>query len=104
MQNVAKGDVMKLYEHFRQLMFALNAAGETINDLYFQRWLSNQVDLWSMRKLDWKQVGNDILEEAEIYCLEAINTHRWGRKAYSHDVQYVFKATTSEAETEEEKE
>jgi hypothetical protein len=22
-------------------------------DSNFQRWLSNQVDLWSMRKLDW---------------------------------------------------
>ncbi len=49
-------------------MFELNAAGETTNDLLanliealkeapdsnFQRWLSNQVDLWSMRKLDWR--------------------------------------------------
>jgi hypothetical protein len=118
MQNVAKGDVMKLFEHIRHLMFALNAAGETTNDLLanltealkeapdnnFQRWLSNQVDLWSMRKLDLKQDGNDIMEEAEIYYLEAINTHRWGIKAYRHDVHYAFKATTSEAETEEEKE
>jgi hypothetical protein len=33
MKNVAKGDVMKLCEHTRELMFELNAAGETTNDL-----------------------------------------------------------------------
>jgi len=95
MKNVAKGDVMKLCKHTRVLMFELNAAGETTNDLSanliealkeapdnkFQRWLSNQVDLWSMQKLDWKQDGSDLMEEAEIYYLEANNTHRWGRKA-----------------------
>jgi hypothetical protein len=118
MKNVAKGDMMKLCEHTRELMFELNAVGETTNDLLanliealkeapdnnFQRWLSNQVDLWSMRKLDWKQDGSDLMEQAEIYYLEAIKTHRWGRKAYRHDVQYVFKAINSETETEEEKE
>jgi hypothetical protein len=76
MKNVAKGDVMKLCEHTRELMFELNAAGETTNDLSanliealkeapdnnFQRWLSNQVDLWSMRKLDWKQDGSDLMD------------------------------------------
>jgi len=81
-------------------MYELNAAGETTNDLLanlieafkeapdsdFQRWLSNQVDLWSMRKLDWKQDGSDLMEEAEIYYQEAMNTHRWGRKTYRPDV------------------
>jgi hypothetical protein len=118
MKNIAKGDVMKICEHTRESMYELNAAGETTNDLLanlidalkeapdsnFQRWLSNQVDLWSMRKLDWKQDGSDLIEEAEIYYQEAINTHRWGKKAYRHDVQYAFKATNSEMETEEEKE
>jgi hypothetical protein len=117
MKNIAKGDVMKLCEHTRELMYELNATGETTNDLLanliealkeaphsnFQRWLSNQVDLWSMRKLDWKQNGSDLMEEAEIYYQEAINTHRWGRKVYKQDVQYAFKAN-SEAETKEEKE
>ncbi len=97
MKNVAKGDVTKLCEHTRELLFELNAAGETTNDLLanliealkeapdhnFQRWLSNQVDLWSMRKLDWKQDGSDLMDEAEIYYLEAINTHRWGRRTYT---------------------
>jgi hypothetical protein len=110
--------VTKLCEHTRQLLFELNAAGETTKDLLanliealkeapdhnFQRWLSNQVDLWSMRKLDWKQDGSDLMDEAEIYYLEAINTHRWGRKTYKQDVQYAFKATNSETETKEEKE
>jgi hypothetical protein len=118
MKNVAKGDVTKLCEHTRELLFELNAAGETTNDLLanliealkeapdhnFQRWLSNQVDLWSMRKLDWRQDGSDLMDEAEIYYLEAINTHRWGRRTYRQDVQYAFRATNSETETEEEKE
>jgi hypothetical protein len=73
-------------------------------DKNFQRWLSNQVDFWSMSKLDWKQDGSDLMEEAEIYYQEAITTHRWGRKAYRNDAQYAFKATNSETETEEEKE
>jgi hypothetical protein len=112
MRNVAKGDVSKLCEHTRELMFELNAADETANDLLanliealkeapdsnFQRWLSNQVDLWSMRKLDWKQDGSDLMEEAEIYYQEAINTHKWGRKSNKPDVQYAFKSTTSDDE------
>ncbi len=81
MKNIAKGDVMKLCEHTRELMYELNAAGETTNDLLAnQRWLSNQVDLWSMRKLDWKQDGSDLMEEAEIYYQEAINT-QMGKKS-----------------------
>jgi hypothetical protein len=112
MRMVAKGDVSKLCEHTRELMFELNAAEEATNDLLanlsealkeapdsnFQRWLSNQVDLWSMRKLDWKQDGSDFMEEAEIYYQEAINTHKWGRKSYRPDVQCAFKSTTSDDE------
>ena len=115
MRNVAKGDVSKLCEHTRELMYELNAAGETTNDLLanliealreapdsnFQRWLSNQVDLWSLRKLDWKEDGSDLMEEAEIYYQEAVNTHRWGKKAHKPHVQYAFKATDSGSETEE---
>jgi hypothetical protein len=119
MRNVAKGDVTKLCQHTRELMFKLNAAGETTNDLLsnliealkeapdnnFQRWLSNQVDLWSMRKLDWKQDGSDLMEEAEVYYQEAINTHKWGKRTHKPDVHYAFKSTTSEDEgTEVEKE
>ena len=66
----------------RNLIEALKEAP----DSNFQRWLSNQVDLWSMRKLDWKQDGSDLMEEAEIYYQEAMNTHRWGRKTYRPDV------------------
>ena len=75
MRNVAKGEITKLCGHTRELIYELNAAGETTNDLLsnliealkeapdddFQRWLSNQVDLWSMRKLDWKQDGSDLM-------------------------------------------
>jgi hypothetical protein len=87
MRNVAKGDVSKLCEHTRELMFELNAADETTNDLLanliealreapdsnFQRWLSNQVDLWSMRKLDWKQIRNWIRDYfTAVYILTYI--------------------------------
>ena len=115
MRNVAKGDVSKLCEHTRQLMYELNATGETTNDLLanllealkeapdsnFQRWLSNQVDLWSMRKLDWKADGSEIMEEAENYYREALSTHKWGRKAQRLDTVYAFKAEGSETEDEE---
>jgi hypothetical protein len=91
-------------------IYELNAAGETTTDLLanlvealkealdvnFQRWLSNQVDLWSMRKLDWKQDGSDLMEEAEMYYQEVVNPHRWGKKAHKLHVIYAFK-------TEEEK-
>jgi hypothetical protein len=118
MRNVAKGDVSKLCEHTRELSYELNAAGETTNDLLanliealkeapdtnFQRWLGNQVDLWSMRKIDWKEDGSDLMEDAETYYLEAINTHKWGKRAHKQEVQYAFEAVESEVETEVEKE
>jgi hypothetical protein len=110
MRNVAKGDVSKLCEHMRELIYELNAAGETTTDLLanliealkeapdinVQRWLSNQVDLWSMRKLDWKQDGSDLMDEAEVYYQEAINTHRWGKKTHKQDVVYAFRTEESE--------
>ncbi len=40
MRNIAKGDVSKLCEHTRELIYELNAAGETTNDL-----LSNLIDM-----------------------------------------------------------
>jgi hypothetical protein len=117
MKNVAKGDVSKLCEHVRELIYELNAAGETTNDLLanllealkevpdsnFQRRLGNQVDLWSMRKLDWADDGSDLMTEAEVYYQEAVNTHRWGKKAQRHDMVYAFKAEESEPEEEKEK-
>ncbi len=109
MKNVAKGDVAKLCEYTRELTYELNAAGETTNDLLanliealkeapdsnFQRWLGNQVDLWSMRKIDWKEDGSDLMDDAEIYYQEAINTHKWGKRANRQEVQYAFKAVDS---------
>ena len=117
MKNVAKGDVSKLCEHTRQLTYELNAAGETTSDLLanliealkeapdanFQRWLGNQVDLWSMRKLDWAEDGSDLMTEAEVYYQEAINTHKWGKRAQRQDTVYAFKAEETEPEEEKEK-
>ena len=112
MRNVAKGDVTKLCEHTRELMFELNAAGGTTNDLLanliealkeapdsnFQRWLSNQVDLWSMRKLDWKEDGSDLMEEAELYYKEAKQTGKWGKKASNNDTMYAFQETKEDGD------
>jgi len=69
-------------------------------DVNFQRWLPNQVDLWSMRKLDWKQDGSDLMDEAEVYYQEAINTYRWGKKTHKQNVVYAFRTEESESEVE----
>jgi hypothetical protein len=88
MKEVARGDVIKLCTHTRSLLYELNAAGETTHDLIsnlitatqkapdgnFQRWFATQVDLWSLRKKDWKQDGSDLMEEAELYYKEAKQT------------------------------
>ena len=98
MRDVAKGDVTKLCAHTRSLLYELNAAGETTMDLItnllsamqkapdtnFQRWLSNQIDLWSVRKKDWKEDGSDFMEEAELYYKEAKSNGTWGKK---HPIQ-----------------
>ena len=57
-----------------------------------------------MRKIDWKEDGSDLMDDAEIYYQEAINTHKWGKKAHRQEVQYAFEAVESEVETEVEKE
>jgi hypothetical protein len=53
-----------------------------------------------MRKLDWKQDGCDLMEEAEVYYQEAMNTYSWGRKPQKHEVVYAFRAEESEPEVE----
>jgi len=112
MRNIAKGYISKLCKRTRELIYELNAAGETTTDLLsnliealkeapdvnFQRWLAKQVDLWSMRKIDWKSDGSDLMEDAEIYYQEAMNTHKWGRRAQKYDVIYEFKAQESDSQ------
>jgi hypothetical protein len=114
MRTVAKGSVSKLCDHTRELIYELNVADETTTDLLanliealnkapdvnFQRWLSNQVDLWLMRKLDWKQDGSDLMDETEVYYQEAINTHRWRKKTHKQDVVNVCRTEESESEVE----
>jgi hypothetical protein len=51
-----------------------------------------------MRKLDWKQDGRNLMEEAELYYQEAFNTYRWGKQAHRQEVIFAFKATRSEIE------
>ena len=65
-------------------------------DTNFQRWLSNQIDLWSVRKKDWKEDGSDLMEEAELYYKEAKSNGTWGKKASNTDTMYAFQATRDE--------
>jgi len=109
MKDVAKGDVSKLCSYARSLLYELNAAGETTHDLItnlicalqkapdanFQRWFSNQIDLWSMKQRDWKEDGSDLMDEAELYYKEAKQTHRWGKKNTKEtddEPMYAFQA------------
>lgn len=117
MRDVAKGDISNLCAHTRSLLYELNAAGETTQDLVtnlisamqrapdgdFQRWFSNQVDLWSVRKKDWKEDGSDLMEEAELFYKEAKQTHKWGKKANNIEAMYAFQATTEDDEPKEER-
>ncbi len=110
MRDVAKGDATKLCAHTRSLLYELNAAEETTMDLItnllsamqkapdpnFQRWLSNLIDLWSVRKKDWKEDGSDLMEEAELYYKEAKSNGTWGKKASYTDTMYAFQATRDE--------
>jgi hypothetical protein len=43
------------------------------------------------------------MDDAEIYYQEAINTHKWGKRANRQEAQYAFKAVDSGTETEVEK-
>jgi hypothetical protein len=55
-----------------------------------------------MRKIDWRVDGSDLMEDAEVYYQEAINTHRWGKKTQKQDVVYAFKAESDEEVNEPE--
>ena len=117
MRDVAKGDVINLCAHTRSLLYELDAAGETTLDLVsnlimalqrapdanFQRWFSNQIDLWSVRQRDWKEDGSDLMEEAELFYKEAKQTNKWGKKVPNADTMYAFQATTEDDEPEEER-
>ncbi len=100
MKDVAKGDVGKLCAHTRSLLYELNAAGKTTMDLItnlitamqkatdmnFQRWLSNQIELWSVRKKDWKEDGSDLMEKAQYYFKEAKVNWKLGKEI----IQYRY--------------
>ncbi len=72
-------------------------------DANFQRWFSNQIDLWSVRQRDWKEDGSDLMEEAELYYKEAKQTNRWGKKVTNVDAMYAFQAPTEDDEPEEDR-
>jgi hypothetical protein len=57
-----------------------------------------------MKQIDWKEDGSDLMDSAETYYKEAINTHRWGRRVQKQDFQYAFQAVGSGEDTEVEKE
>jgi hypothetical protein len=48
------------------LITNLLTAMQKAPDTNFQRWLSNQIDLWSVRKKDWKEDGSDLMKQSFI--------------------------------------
>jgi hypothetical protein len=39
-----------------------------------------------MRKIDWKPVGSDLMEDAEVCYQKVVNTPKFGRRGQKHDV------------------
>ena len=84
MKHTAKGDVLQLCTHTRDLLAKLRAAGEDTKDLLtnliaalrqssnqdFLRWLNLRVDMWSTKQIDWQPDGSDLMQEAEGYYQE----------------------------------
>ncbi len=95
MKEVAKENISKLCSHTRSLLYELNAAGETTQDLIlnlimalqkapgsnFLRLFSSQIDLWSMRQNGWKEDGSDLMEEGKLFYKEARQTNKWGKNS-----------------------
>jgi hypothetical protein len=116
MREKAKGNVQKLCHHARELLEKLNAAGETTHDLLtnlmtalklapdadFQRWLGNQIDLWSHKKIDYQPDGSDLMKEAEEYYIEINERGTWGMKKKS--ILYAYPAMGNSTDTEDEEE
>jgi hypothetical protein len=75
------------------LITNLITAMQKAPDSNFQRCLSNQIDLWSIRKKDLKDDGGDLMEEAELYYKEAKSTGNWGKKSSNADTMHAFQAT-----------
>jgi len=100
MKQVAKGDVVKLCVHARDLLDKLQAAGEGTEDLlsnlmdafrqvqnpHFQRWFDARVDLWSTMQINWDKDGSDLMNEAENYFLELKTKNMWSRKQGGSDL------------------
>jgi hypothetical protein len=94
MKHTAKGDVVQLCVHTRELLAKLRATGEDTKDLLtnliaalrqssnpdFLRWLNLRVDMWSTKQIDWQPDGSDLMQEAEGYYQELRAQRLWNKK------------------------
>jgi hypothetical protein len=49
-----------------------------------------------MRKIDWKEDGSDLMDDAEIYYQEAINTHKGEREQIGKKCSMLLKQWSQE--------
>jgi hypothetical protein len=94
MKHTAKGDVVQLCVHTRDLLAKVRAAGEDTKDLLtnliaalrqssipdFLRWLNLRVDMWSTKQIDWQSDGSDLMQEAEGYYQELRAQRLWNKE------------------------
>jgi hypothetical protein len=105
MMHTAKGDVVQLCVHTRDLLARLRAAGEDTKDLLtnliaalrqssnqdFLRWLNLRVDMWSTKQIDWQPDGSDLMQEAEGYYQE-LKAQRLRNKKGATGPMYINEA------------
>ena len=111
MKHTAKGDVVQLCTHTRDLLAKLRAAGEDTKDLLtnliaalrqssnqdFLRWLNLRVDMWSTKQIDWQPDGSDLMQEAEGYYQELKAQRLWSKKGGFGQL-YINEVTVQEEE------
>ena len=111
MKYTAKGDVVQLCVHTRDLLARLRATGEDTKDLLtnliaalrqssnqdFLRWLNLRVDMWSTKQIDWQPDGSDLMQEAEGYYQELKAQRLWSKKG-AVGPMYINEATVQEEE------
>jgi hypothetical protein len=111
MKHTAKGDVVQLCTHIRDLLARLRAAGEDTKDLLtnliaalrqssnqdFLRWLNLRVDMWSTKQIDWQPDRSDLMQEAEGYYQELKVQRLWSKKGAVGQM-YINETTVQEEE------
>jgi hypothetical protein len=114
MQVIAKGDVTKLCEHIRKLNAELEASGERTLDLVanllaalekthnpvFQRWLEGRRNMWALKRIEWKEDGSDLMDEAEAFYLNLREGKPWKKTHDERNRAYALKASDASVTTD----